>query len=80
MGIVPLGCGADCSSYTELVLSERMGLTGEEIMFTSTSSKTNWDESALTDPKGLNSEVSEEYYSRTLVPDEDHSGKMLKAS
>lgn len=30
-----LGCGADCSSYTELVLSERMGLTGEEIMFTS---------------------------------------------
>ena len=36
-----LGCGADCSSYTELVLSERMGLTGEEIMFTSTLSKTN---------------------------------------
>ena len=29
------GCGADCSSYTELVLSERMGLTGEDIMFTS---------------------------------------------
>jgi len=29
------GCGADCSSLTELVLSERMGLKKEEIMFTS---------------------------------------------
>eukprot|EP00442_Polarella_glacialis_P018352 CAMPEP_0115063504 /NCGR_PEP_ID=MMETSP0227-20121206/9146_1 /TAXON_ID=89957 /ORGANISM="Polarella glacialis, Strain CCMP 1383" /LENGTH=466 /DNA_ID=CAMNT_0002449017 /DNA_START=142 /DNA_END=1542 /DNA_ORIENTATION=- len=29
------GCGSDCSSMAELVLSERMGLTGEEIMFTS---------------------------------------------
>eukprot|EP00931_Biecheleriopsis_adriatica_P116768 TRINITY_DN92361_c0_g1_i1.p1 TRINITY_DN92361_c0_g1~~TRINITY_DN92361_c0_g1_i1.p1 ORF type:complete len:459 (-),score=120.56 TRINITY_DN92361_c0_g1_i1:38-1414(-) len=29
------GCGADCSSGTELVLSERIGLKDEEIMFTS---------------------------------------------
>lgn len=29
------GCGADCSSLTELILSERMGLKGEDIMFTS---------------------------------------------
>ena len=30
-----LGCGADCSSLTELILSERVGITGEDIMFTS---------------------------------------------
>ncbi|CAJ1333604.1 unnamed protein product [Effrenium voratum] len=29
------GCGADCSSMAELVLSEKMGLKGEEVMFTS---------------------------------------------
>jgi diaminopimelate decarboxylase len=29
------GCGADCSSLPELVLSERAGITGEAIMFTS---------------------------------------------
>jgi len=29
------GCGTDCSSVTELVLSEKMGFTTEEIMFTS---------------------------------------------
>jgi len=29
------GCGTDCSSVTELILSERMGFKGEEIMFTS---------------------------------------------
>lgn len=29
------GCGADCSSLAELVLSERCGITGNEIMFTS---------------------------------------------
>mmetsp|Transcript_95586 Transcript_95586/g.276076 ORF Transcript_95586/g.276076 Transcript_95586/m.276076 type:complete len:467 (-) Transcript_95586:57-1457(-) len=29
------GCGTDCSSIAELVLSEQMGFTGEEIMFTS---------------------------------------------
>ena len=29
------GCGADCSSYTELMLSEACGITGEEIMFSS---------------------------------------------
>lgn len=29
------GCGSDCSSIAELVLSERMGFRGEEIMFTS---------------------------------------------
>jgi len=30
-----LGCGADCSSMAELVLAERVGVTGEDIMFTS---------------------------------------------
>mmetsp|Transcript_73825 Transcript_73825/g.153843 ORF Transcript_73825/g.153843 Transcript_73825/m.153843 type:complete len:446 (-) Transcript_73825:399-1736(-) len=29
------GCGTDCSSIAELVLSEEMGFKGEEIMFTS---------------------------------------------
>ena len=30
-----LGCGTDCSSYTELMLSEAMGLSGSDIMFSS---------------------------------------------
>lgn len=29
------GCGVDCSSLTELVMSEACGITGEEIMFSS---------------------------------------------
>lgn len=29
------GCGVDCSSVTELILSERTGFKGEEVMFTS---------------------------------------------
>ena len=29
------GFGTDCSSYAELILSEKIGLTGEEIMFSS---------------------------------------------
>lgn len=29
------GCGCDCSSYTELMLSEAVGLRGEDIMFSS---------------------------------------------
>jgi len=29
------GCGVDCSSYTELLLSDRCGFTGGEIMFSS---------------------------------------------
>lgn len=29
------GCGCDCSSYTELMLSEALGITGENIMFSS---------------------------------------------
>ena len=29
------GCGCDCSSYTELMLSEAMGAVGEDIMFSS---------------------------------------------
>ena len=29
------GCGCDCSSLTELMLSEAMGVTGENIMFSS---------------------------------------------
>ncbi|MFO7815653.1 MAG: diaminopimelate decarboxylase [Halanaerobiales bacterium] len=30
-----IGFGADCSSLTELILAEEVGITGEEIMFTS---------------------------------------------
>jgi len=29
------GCGVDCSSYTELLMSEMSGFSGDEIMFTS---------------------------------------------
>ena len=29
------GCGCDCSSLTELMMSERCGITGEDIMFLS---------------------------------------------
>lgn len=29
------GCGVDCSSYTELLLSEKIGITGDKIMFSS---------------------------------------------
>ena len=29
------GCGTDCSSLTELMLSEAVGITGEEVMFSS---------------------------------------------
>lgn len=29
------GCGCDCSSYTELMLSDAIGIRGEEIMFSS---------------------------------------------
>ena len=29
------GCGVDCSSYTELMMAERLGLRGDEIMFSS---------------------------------------------
>ena len=29
------GCGSDCSSYTELMLSDACGITGSEIMFSS---------------------------------------------
>lgn len=29
------GCGCDCSSYTELLLSEAIGATGDQIMFSS---------------------------------------------
>ena len=29
------GCGVDCSSYTELLLSEACGFSGSQIMFSS---------------------------------------------
>ena len=29
------GCGTDCSSYTELLMSEKVGITGDSIMFSS---------------------------------------------
>ena len=30
-----LGCGVDCSSMTELMMAERLGFKGDEIMFSS---------------------------------------------
>ena len=30
-----VGCGVDCSSYTELLMAEKMGFSGDEIMFSS---------------------------------------------
>lgn len=29
------GCGSDCSSYTELLMSDKVGITGSDIMFSS---------------------------------------------
>ena len=29
------GCGCDCSSYTELLMAKRIGVTGSDIMFSS---------------------------------------------
>ena len=29
------GCGCDCSSYTELMIAEAVGITGQQIMFSS---------------------------------------------
>ena len=36
-----VGCGCDCSSLTELMLSEAMGLAGEDIMFSSNETPAN---------------------------------------
>lgn len=33
--LTDLGCGCDCSSYTELLLADALGVTGERIMFSS---------------------------------------------
>lgn len=33
--LASVGCGTDCSSYTELMLSEACGITGDHIMFSS---------------------------------------------
>lgn len=35
------GCGCDCSSYTELMLSKAMGFTGSDIMFSSNATPAN---------------------------------------
>lgn len=35
------GCGCDCSSYTELLMSEKSGITGNEIMFSSNDTPEN---------------------------------------
>ena len=35
------GCGADCSSLAELLLSEKAGIVGEEIMLTSNDTPAN---------------------------------------
>ncbi len=35
------GCGCDCSSYTELLLSNALGVSGEDIMFSSNATPAN---------------------------------------
>jgi diaminopimelate decarboxylase len=35
------GCGADCSSLPELLLAEKVGITGEDIMFSSNNTPSN---------------------------------------
>ena len=35
------GCGMDCSSYTELMLCEALGITGEDVMFSSNATPAN---------------------------------------
>ena len=37
-----IGIGADCSSMAELILSEKVGITGDDIMFSSKSTKKRW--------------------------------------
>lgn len=44
------GCGCDCSSLTELLMAERCGVTGEDIMFSS--NETPADEFRLADELG----------------------------
>ena len=44
------GCGVDCSSYTELMLSEACGITGKEIMFSA--NETPAEEYAYADKLG----------------------------
>ena len=44
------GCGCDCSSYTELMLSEAVGVTGQDIMFSS--NDTPAEDFALADKLG----------------------------
>ena len=44
------GCGCDCSSYTELMLSEAVGVTGHDIMFSS--NDTPAEDFALADKLG----------------------------
>lgn len=44
------GCGCDCSSYTELILSDAIGVRGEDIMFSS--NDTPPEEYALADKMG----------------------------
>ena len=44
------GCGCDCSSYTELLMSESVGQVGENIMFSS--NDTPAEEFALADKLG----------------------------
>ncbi|MCR5097848.1 MAG: diaminopimelate decarboxylase [Lachnospiraceae bacterium] len=44
------GCGTDCSSYTELMLSEASGITGHDIMFSA--NETPAEEYALADRLG----------------------------
>ena len=44
--LASLGCGTDCASVTELMLSERSGITGERIMFSSNETTTEEYEAA----------------------------------
>ena len=41
------GCGGDCSSLAELILCERLGIVGEEIMFTSNNTQVHEYQKAI---------------------------------
>ena len=71
------GCGVDCSSFTELMLSEAVGFAGEEIMFSSNQTPSedmkkaaqlgayiNLDDATLLDFLDLVSGVPETFFCR----------------
>ena len=63
------GCGCDCSSMTELMISERCGITGEDIMFSS--NDTTAEEFQLADRLGVTPAAVGNYETGISFPRED---------